>query len=108
MIELSSMIKYESNFLSKDIANKIYEYAKNNDDNLSITDVYVIYMKIIGVAWKSGVVNYRIFTQTEWSTISTSTSNLKSTYSGTQTITVNGLTNKGSSNYYLVRTGYRF
>jgi len=85
-----------------------YRMDVNNDDNLSITDVYVIYMKIIGVAWKSGVVNYRIFTQTEWSTISTSTSNLKSTYSGTQTITVNGLTNKGSSNYYLVRTGYRF
>jgi hypothetical protein len=35
MIELSSMIKYESNFLSKDIANKIYEYAKNNDDKFT-------------------------------------------------------------------------
>jgi hypothetical protein len=85
-----------------------YRMDVNNDDNLSITDVYVIYMKIIGVSWKSGVVNYRIFTPTEWSAISTSTSNLKSTYSGTQTITVNGLTNKGSSNYYLVRTGYRY
>jgi hypothetical protein len=29
------MIKYESNFLSKDIANKIYEYAKNNDDKFT-------------------------------------------------------------------------
>ena len=54
------------------------------------------------------VVNYRIFTPTEWSTISTSNNNLKSTYSGVQTITINGLTNKGTSNYYLVRTGYRY
>jgi len=85
-----------------------YRMDVNNDDNLSITDVYLIYMKIIGVNWKSGVYSYRIFTPTEWSTISTSTNNLKSTYSGAQTITVNGLTNKGNSNYYLVRTGYRY
>jgi hypothetical protein len=85
-----------------------YRMDVNNDDNLSITDVYVIYMKIIGIGWKSGVVNYRIFTPTEWSVISTSNTNLKSTYSGTQTITINGLTNKGASNYYLVRTGYRY
>jgi hypothetical protein len=85
-----------------------YRMDVNNDDNLSITDVYVIYMKIIGIGWKSGVVSYRIFTPTEWSVISTSNTNLKSTYSGTQTITINGLTNKGASNYYLVRTGYRY
>jgi hypothetical protein len=44
---------------------------------------------------------------TEWTIINFSTSNLKSTYSGTQTITLSGITNKGNSNYYLVRTGYR-
>jgi hypothetical protein len=80
----------------------------NDDDNLSVTDIYLIYMKIIGRSWKTGMVDYRIFTPTEWNTISTSTSNLKTTYSGLQTITLSGLTNKGSSNYYLVRTGYRY
>jgi hypothetical protein len=79
----------------------------NNDDNLTITDVYLVYAKIIGRAWRSPVPNYRIFTPTEWNTINTSSSNLKSTYSGTQTITVSGVSNKGSSNYYLFRTGYR-
>ena len=85
-----------------------YRMDVNDDNNLSISDVYSIYMKIIGIPWKSSMVDYRIFTPTEWSTISASNTNLKSTYSGTQTITVSGLTNKGSSNYYLVRTGYRY
>lgn len=35
MLETSSMIKYESGFLSKDIANQIYEYAKNNDSQFT-------------------------------------------------------------------------
>ena len=85
-----------------------YRMDVNDDNNLSISDVYLIYMKIIGIPWKSSMVDYRIFTPTEWNTISTSNTNLKSTYSGTQTITVSSLTNKGSSNYYLVRTGYRY
>jgi len=78
----------------------------NNDDNLSITDIYLIYMKLIGRPWRTGVPNYRLFTPSEWSTITSSSSNLKSIYSGQQTYTVTGLINKGSSNYYLVRTGY--
>ena len=84
-----------------------YRMDVNNDNNLTITDVYLVYAKIIGRSWRSPLPNYRIFTPTEWNTISTSSSNLKSTYSGTQTITLSGLTNKGSSNYYLFRTGYR-
>ena len=84
-----------------------YRMDVNNDNTLTITDVYLIYAKIIGVNWKIGVPTYRIFTPTEWNTISISLSNLKSTYSGTQSITLSGLTNKGNSNYYLFRTGYR-
>jgi hypothetical protein len=84
-----------------------YRMDVNNDNNLSISDVYSIFMKINGRSWKSGMVDYRIFTSSEWSTINTSTSNLKSTYPGVQTITLSGLSNKGNSNYYLVRTGYR-
>lgn len=92
----------QQSFNSKDY----YRLDVNNDNNLSITDIYLIYMKILGRSWKVSVPNYRIFTVTEWNSISTSTSNLKSTYAGTQTINVISLTNKGSTNYYLVRTGY--
>ena len=90
-------------FNSKDY----YRMDVNGNNDLTIADVYLIYMRILGVGWKTGVPNYRIFTNSEWSTINNSSSNLKSTYPGTQNITLSGLTNKGSTNYYLVRTGYR-
>ena len=90
-------------FDSKDF----YRMDTNGDNSLTITDVYLTYMKIIGRSWPSKVPSYRIFTPSEWTTISGSASNLKSSYPGTQSVTVTGLTNKGSSNFYLVRTGYR-
>lgn len=84
-----------------------YRMDVNNDDNLTITDVYLVYARMVGRTWRNPLPNYRIFTPTEWNNIISSLSNPKYTYSGTQTITLSGLTNKGSSNYYLVRTGYR-
>lgn len=90
-------------FNSKDY----YRMDVNLDNSLSVTDVYLIYMRIIGVGWKPGLPSYRLFTPSEWSIISSSTSNPRTSYPGSQSITINGLTNKGSSNFYLVRTGYR-
>jgi hypothetical protein len=84
-----------------------YRMDANGDDNLSITDVYTVYMKILGVGWRGGTPSYRIFTPSEWTTISSSVSNLKATYPGSQSVTITGLANKGNSNFYLVRTGYR-
>lgn len=84
-----------------------YRMDVNDNNSLTISDVYLIYMKIWGIGWRSGVPNYRFFTPSEWTTISSSNSNLKSTYIGSQNITITGLTNKGSSDFYLVRTGYR-
>jgi hypothetical protein len=98
---------FNSKVLSQSFNSKdYYKMDVNTNSDLTITDVYLVYARIVGRNWNAGVPVYRIFTSTEWSTINTSTSNLTSTYSGTQTITVSGLTNKGSSNYYLVRTGY--
>jgi len=93
----------QQSFVSKDY----YRMDVNNDNNLTITDVYLVYARIIGRSWRVGVPTYRIFTTTQYSTINTSTSNLKSTHPGIQTILLPGITNKGSSNYYLFRTGYR-
>jgi hypothetical protein len=78
----------------------------NGDNNLSITDIYLIFMRIIGRSWKPGVPSYRIFTVAEWSIINASSSNLKNTYTGQQSVTISGLTNKGNTNFYLIRTGY--
>ena len=90
-------------FNSKDY----YRMDVNNDDYLSVTDVYLVYARIIGRTWRYPLPNYRIFSSTEWNSINNSSSNLKATYSGVQTITLSGITNKGNSNYYLIRTGYR-
>lgn len=83
-----------------------YTMDVNNNNTLTITDVYLIYRRVLGISWRSGVPSYRLFTATEWNTITSSANNLKATYPGIQTTTLPRLTNKGSINYYLVRTGY--
>jgi hypothetical protein len=89
-------------FVSKDY----YRMDVNGDNNLNITDVYLTFMRIIGRSWKPGVLNYRIFTSSEWGVINASNSNLKNTYTGQQSVTITGLANRGSTNFYLIRTGY--
>jgi len=84
-----------------------YRMDVNIDNNLTITDVYLVYWRIVGSGWKSSVSYYRLFTSTEWQFIASSSSNLKSSYPGSQSVIVSGLTNKGNSNFYLVRTGYK-
>lgn len=98
---------FNSKVLSQTFSSKdYYRMDVNGNNDLTITDVYIVYMRILGIGWKASIPSYRIFSPTEWSTINSSTSNLKNTYSGTQSITKTGLINKGVSNYYLVRTGY--
>jgi hypothetical protein len=92
---------FSANYNSKDY----YRMDVNNDSRLNISDVFSIFMKINGNSWSTGIPSYYLFTQTEWNTISTSTSNLKSTYSGYQSITLNGLKTNGSSVFYLIKTG---
>jgi hypothetical protein len=84
-----------------------YKMDVNNNNSFTITDVYLIYAKIGGRDWKTGVPKYRIFTPSEWTDVNNLNSNPKTTYPGVQTITVSGISNKGSSNYYLIRTGYK-
>ena len=89
-------------FNSKDY----YRMDVNGDGDLTITDVYLVFMRILGRAWRSGVPNYRIFTPTEYNTINSSTSDLRNTYSGQQSVTISAIANKDSTNFYLIRTGF--
>ena len=83
-----------------------YRMNTNGNNNLSISDVYLIYRKINGSSWPTGVPGYRLFTQSEWSIIGPSNLNLISTYPGNQTITLTNPTVGGSSNFYLIKTGH--
>jgi hypothetical protein len=83
-----------------------YRFDVNGDNRFTVSDTYSIMAK------KSGLLSTftptpvsRIFTTTDWSVINPSTANLKVTYPGVQTITINTPTSGGSSNYYISRLG---
>lgn len=90
------------NFVSKDY----YRMDINQNGILSITDVYLNYLKIIGLNFPASTPAYRIFTTTQWNVINTSTNNLTSTYPGVQSLTITNPSVGGNTNLYLIRTGY--
>jgi len=85
-----------------------YRYDVNNDSRINISDAYYIFMKKIGklTTWGSSLPNTRLFTSTEYNTINSSTSDLRLTYVGNSSITITSPVSGGSSNYYIVNTGY--
>jgi hypothetical protein len=85
-----------------------YRYDVNNDGRVNISDAYYIFMKKIGrlSTWNVSLPNTRLFTVSQYNIINTSTTDLRATYPGVQSITINSPVNGGSSNYYLINTGY--
>jgi hypothetical protein len=85
-----------------------YKYDVNNDGIITVSDEYYIFMKKSNrfLTWGPTLPNTRIFTPSQFTAISTSTVDLRLTYPGTQTITINSPISGGSSNYYLINTGY--
>jgi len=83
-----------------------YRFDVNGDNRFTVSDTYTIMAKKSGLlsAFTPTPVS-RIFTTTDWSVINPSTANLKVTYPGVQSITINTPTSGGSSNYYISRLG---
>jgi hypothetical protein len=98
---------FNQKILSQGFSSKDY-YRLNTNGNsiLTITDVYEVYQKTYNIPWNSGVPTYRLFNQSEWSIINSSTVDLRTTYPGLQSLTIQSPTNNGTSNIYLIRTGY--
>ena len=96
----------DQSFNSKDY----YRYDTNNNNNISISDVFLIFYKISGgiINWPDGTPYYRIFNETEWSYINPSNTNFRAIYPGSQSMTISNLVNDATTRLYLVRTGYRF
>ncbi len=82
-------------------------YDVNGDGKITVSDAYYIGAKKQGRFndWVSSFVS-RLFTTTEYNTIKATSSNLKSTYTGVSSITINSPTSGGSSNFYLIAPGY--
>jgi len=78
----------------------------NEDGRVTVSDSYLIYGKISGrfSSWPSP--DYRIFTPIEWNVIKVSSPNLKLTYPGVQSMLISSPVNGGSTNFYLIRTGF--
>jgi hypothetical protein len=104
---ISDVIFFNNKVLNQNFASvDYYRMNSNGNSNLTITDIYLIFKKINGNQWPTGIPNYRIFTQSEWSNINSSSANLLSTYSGVQTMTISSPVAGGNTNFYLIRTGF--
>ena len=79
----------------------------NNDGRVNVSDAFVIYGRKSGLISTWGPLpSVRFFIPSEWNTIKTGTTNLKSTITGSQSITISSPVRNGSSNYYLITTGF--
>jgi hypothetical protein len=85
-----------------------YRYDVNNANSITVSDIYSVFMKRNGVmpSYSGTLPVLRIFTPTEFNTIKNSSTDLRSTYPGVQSITINSPTSGGTSNYYITRLGY--
>ena len=85
-----------------------YRYDVNNINSITVSDIYSVFMKRNGVmpSYSGTLPVLRIFTPTEFNTIKNSSTDLRSTYPGVQSITINNPTSGGTSNYYITRLGY--
>jgi hypothetical protein len=85
-----------------------YGLDVNDDGKITVSDAYLIHQRKNGLisTWGS-YPDLRFFSSTEWTTIKNGTTNLKSTITGTQSVTINSPVRGGSTNLYLITTGYR-
>jgi hypothetical protein len=80
-------------------------YDVNNDGRITISDSYSINKKInsMVVTWPL----IYLYTTTQYTTLTTNTSDLRSSVLGVNTITINSPVSGGTGNYYLIAPGYK-
>jgi hypothetical protein len=85
-----------------------FRFDVNNDGRVTISDTYSIFARRNGVftSFPASPPDSRIFTSSQWSSISGSALNLKTTIPGVQTITINTPVSGGVSSFYITRLGY--
>jgi hypothetical protein len=90
-------------------AKDYYRMDVNGNDILTITDVVLIFQRNNNIlpSWLNSTPNYRLFTSAQWSVINGSNNNLKTTYTGAQSLMVDNLTHNGTTNFYIIKTGYK-
>ena len=84
-----------------------HRFDLNEDGRLNIADKYYVAARKSGrfTKWRTAP-DVRIFTPSEYTTISLATSNVRSTYPGATTYSTSTLTSGGTLNLYLIAPGY--
>jgi hypothetical protein len=96
-LDLSRVILTQRNTISADY----YRYDINNDNTFTVSDLY---LQVSKKKWK--VPTARYFTLTNINTIKTSVINLRATIPGVNISTIDNPVQNGTTNFYLIRTGY--
>jgi len=82
------------------------QYDTNNDGKISISDAIYINRKQNGLA--TFPYPSRIFTSTQYTSLTTGTTDLRSTIPGVSSITINSpVSGTTTGNYYLIAPGYK-
>jgi hypothetical protein len=80
-----------------------HKYDLNNDGKLTVGDVCIIADRINGTPFTKSTL---LFTNTQWTSLNTGTSDLRNTIPGLQTNFTFTPTSGGTSNFYLLSPGY--
>ena len=82
------------------------QYDTNNDGKISVSDAIYISLKQNGLA--TFPYSSRIFTPTQYTSLTTGTTDLRSTIPGVSSITINSpVSGTTTGNYYLIAPGYK-
>ena len=108
-LQMSDILSIHSVILGTTTFNGLhyYNYDLNGDNNISISDAVYLNFKRTGIfsTWISSF-NSRYFTPTQYNAIKNQVLNLKPTYPGVSSITINNPVSGGTTNYYLISPGY--
>ena len=83
-----------------------HRYDLNNDGKINVSDQFLLLGKGSGLITQWSVPFSRLFTTGQFTSITNSTTNVRSTYPGSSSITTSTLSSGGSQNFYLISPGY--
>jgi hypothetical protein len=96
---------YNIIFTNQKTAQDYYKFDINLSDDITISDIYSLYVRNLGGNLHSQTPTNRYFKQNEWVVISSSTENLLQQYQGSQNLILNNVETGLNENFYLIRLG---
>jgi len=80
-----------------------HKYEVSGDNTITINDIYTIARRINGLGWTKRTL---LFTNSQWTSLTTGTGDLRSSIPGTQSSYTFTPTNGGTTNLYLLSPGF--